>query len=83
MLLLSITWDVTQLCPLLLQMSALPSAAEKKNTCIAVATLSSSVVFSALCSACAFLNSVTFIDSYRNELCEMEKLEKYTARAPF
>lgn len=44
----------------------------KRNTCIAVATLSSSVVFSALCSGCAFLNSVTFIDSYRNELCEME-----------
>lgn len=83
MLLLSITWDVTQLCPLLLQVSAVPSADEKKNTCIAVETLSSSVVFSALCSGCAFLNSMTFTDSYKNELCKVEKPEKYTLRVSF
>lgn len=56
---------------------------KKKITHIAVETLSSSVVFSALCSGCAFLNSMTFIDSYKNELCNMDKPEEYTVRASF
>lgn len=69
-------------------MSALPSAAEKKKkkatkTCIAVETLSSSVVFSALWSGWAFLNSVTFIDSYKNELRKMENLKHILSEFPF
>lgn len=41
------------------------------------------MVFSALWSGWVFLNSVTFIDSYKNELRKMENLKRILSEFPF
>lgn len=40
------------------------------------------MVFSALSSGYTFLNSMTFIDSYKDELCKMENLKSILSEFP-